>query len=81
MMKEFELAGVVEAMSGGYYRFKWGYGKTLQLMGEAHNLVLLPHFPTGPGDFDENPVISNANPPPWRGNKQRRRGASPAFQP
>ena len=31
-------------MSGGYHRFKWGYGKTLQEMGKAHNLELLPQM-------------------------------------
>jgi hypothetical protein len=71
VMKEFELAGVIEAMSGGHHRFKWGYGKTLQELGKAHNLELPPQHPTGPGDYDANPVMSAANPPPWRGNKAK----------
>ena len=71
VMQEFESAGVVEQMSGGFYRFKWGYGKTLQELGKAHNLELLPQYPTGPGDFDVNPILSSVNPPPWRGNKVR----------
>ena len=69
VMKEYELAGVIERMSGGFHRFKWGYGKTLQEMGKAHNLELLPQHPTGPGDYDANPVMSAVSPPPWRGNK------------
>ena len=69
VMQEYETTGVIERMSGGYHRFKWGYGKTLQEIGKAHNLELLPQHPTGPGDFDANPVMSPANPPPWRGNK------------
>ena len=58
-------------MSGGYYRFKYGYGKTLQELGKAHNLELIPTHPAGPGDFDDNPVMSTVNPPPWRGNKEK----------
>ena len=69
VMREYELASVIERMSGGFHRFKWGYGKTLQELGKAHNLELLPQQPTGPGDFDVNPVMSAVNPPPWRGNK------------
>ena len=69
VMKEYETASVIERMSGGFHRFKWGYGKTLQELGKAHNLELLPQHPTGPGDYDVNPVMSAVNPPPWRGNK------------
>ena len=69
VMQEFETTGVIERMSGGYHRFKWGYGKTLQEMSKAHNLELLPQHPTGPGDYDANPIMSAVNPPPWRGNK------------
>ncbi len=81
VMEEFQTAGVLEAMSGGYHRFKWGYGKTLQEMSKAHNLELLPQHPTGPGDYDANPVMSAVNPPPWRGNKSgdgRRRPFNPS---
>ena len=61
-MQEYETAGVIEArMSGGFYRFKWGYGKTLQELGKAHNLELLAEHPTGPGDYDANPVMSAVN--------------------
>ena len=56
-----------------------GYGKTLQEMGKSHNLELLPQHQTGPGDYDENPIVSNGNPPPWRGNKVQR-WAPPSFQ-
>ena len=71
VMKEYELANVIEAMSGGHHRFKWGYGRTLQEIGKAHNLELPPQHPTGPGDFDVNPVMSAVNPPQWRGNKNK----------
>ena len=67
-MMEYERAGVVEAMSGGMFRFKWGYGRLLQELSKAHNLELLPQHPTGPGDYDVNPVMSAVNPPPWRSN-------------
>ena len=69
VLREFEIAGVLEPMSGGYYRFKYGYGKTLQELGKAHNLEITDGLHAGPGDFDDNPVLSRANPPPWRGNK------------
>ena len=54
---------------------------TLQEMGKSHNLELLPQHQTGPGDYDENPIVSNGNPPPWRGNKGgdgRRRPFNPS---
>jgi hypothetical protein len=65
---EYERAGVLEQMSGGYYRFKWNYGRLLQRLGEAHGLPLEPIYPTGPGDFEDNDVRSTANAPLWRGN-------------
>ena len=36
VMMEYERAGVIERVSGGYFRFKWGYGKLLQKLSEAH---------------------------------------------
>ena len=80
VMMEYERASVVETMSGGFFRFKWGYGRLLQKLGEAHNLILHARHPTGPGDFDVNPILSTANPPPWRGNPKgdnRRRPFEP----
>ena len=74
VMMEFERAGLIEpAREGGgtYFRFKWGYGKILQKMGEAHNLKLEAAWETGPGDYDDNPVRSNVNAPQWRGNKRK----------
>ena len=74
IMEEFEMANLVEPArqgEGGYFKFRWGYGKTLQEMGKAHGLDLPPVWPTGIGDFDANPVMSPANPPPWRGNKHK----------
>ena len=61
VMVEYERAGVIEparAGGGGYFKFKWGYGKLLQKLSEAHNLKLEPQWDTGPGDFDDNPVRS-----------------------
>ena len=74
VMMEYERAGVIEPAraEGGYVRFKWGYGRLLQKLGEAHNLKLEPVWEVGPGDFDENPVKSMVNPPPWRGAKKRK---------
>ena len=54
VMMEYERAGVIEQMSGGFFRFKWGYGRLLQKLSEAHNLVLHQRHPTGPGDFEVN---------------------------
>jgi hypothetical protein len=74
VMMEFERAGLIEPAregGGGYFRFKWGYGKTLQKMGEAHNLKLEAAWETGPGDYDDNPVRSNSDAPQWRGNRKK----------
>ena len=74
VMEEFETANLVEPArqgEGGYFKFRWGYGKTLQEMSKAHGLDLPPVWPTGIGDFDANPVMSPVNPPPWRGNKHK----------
>jgi hypothetical protein len=75
VMVEFERAGLIEPAreggSGGYFRFKWGYGKILQKMSEAHGLKLEAAWETGPGDYDDNPVRSNHAAPQWRGLKKR----------
>jgi hypothetical protein len=74
VLEEYEQANVIEPArqgEGGYYKFKYGYGKTLLEIGKAHNMSLPPVWPCGPGDFDVNPVTSPSNPPPWRGNKER----------
>ena len=75
VMMEYERAGVIEparAGEGGYFKFKWAYGKLLQKLGEAHNLRIDPQWDTGPGDFDDNPVLSMQGAPPWRGNKVKK---------
>ena len=74
VMMEYERAGVIESAraEGGYVKFKWGYGKLLLKLGEAHNLKLEPVWDVGPGDYDDNPVQSMVNPPPWRGNPKRK---------
>ena len=71
VMLEFERAGVIETMRGDLRRFKWGYGKLLQKLGEAHGLPITQHWDYKPGDFDDNDVKSQENPPPWRGNRQQ----------
>ena len=74
VMMEYERAGVIESAraEGGYVKFKWGYGKILQKLSEAHNLKLEPVWDTGPGDYDDNPVRSMVDPPQWRGNTKRK---------
>ena len=70
VIAEYERAGVVEKVSGGYYRFKWGYGRLCEKLGEAHNLVLHAVWPAQPGaDWEENDVQSINGSPPWRGLK------------
>ena len=84
VMVEYERAGVIEparAGGGGYFKFKWGYGKLLQKLSEAHNLKLEPQWDTGPGDFDDNPVQSMVSPPSWRGNKKKDDGRYRPFEP
>jgi hypothetical protein len=68
---EYQRANVIEEMSGGHYRFRWGYGRLLQRLGEAHNLVIHPVWPTGPGDFEDNDVASQYGGKPWRGAKKQ----------
>ena len=72
-MIEFENASVIESMRTGWYRFKYGYGKLLQKMGEAHNIVLEPLYDIRPGaDWEDNDVLSSEKDIPWRGASQRR---------
>jgi hypothetical protein len=57
-------------------RFKWGYGKLLKKMGEAHNLEIVPWWPVTPvgSDWEDNKVQSPyEGAPPWRGNRQQKR--------
>ena len=61
VMQEYETAGVIERTSGGFYRFKWGYGKTLQeLQGPQSGTACRTSNWT---DMDANPVMSAVNPP------------------
>ena len=81
VMAEFENAGVLESMTQGMYRFKYGYYKLCQKMGEAHGMPLAPFWPTKPGeeDYGDNEVRSPAGGEPWRGDnpKNRRDSADP----
>ena len=71
---EFERAGLVEKMPGDMMRFRWGYGKLLRKIGEAHGLELAANWPTKPGvDWEDNDVPSSGGGPEWRGNKQQQR--------
>ena len=67
VMTEFERAGVVEKVRGDIHKFKWGYGKLLQMFGDAHHLPITNNWDFKPGDFDDNDVASNLGAAPWRG--------------
>jgi hypothetical protein len=80
ILMEWQRDNVLEAMSGGYYRFKYCYGKLLQKLGDAHNLPVHAMWPTGPGDFEDNDILSPVGGPPWRGLKQEGQKERP-FEP
>jgi len=69
VLMEYKRADVVERMQGDYYRFRWGYGRLLQKLSDAHNLPLDALWPTGPGDFEDNEIKSFSGAPAWRGLK------------
>jgi hypothetical protein len=73
VMMEFERAGVLETMRGDLRRFKYGYGKLLKKISEAHGLDIANHWDYRPGDFDDNDVQSTEGAPQWRGNKQKQK--------
>ena len=81
VMAEFENAGILESMTQGMYRFKYGYYRLCEKMGQAHGMPLAPFWPTKPGDDDygDNEVRSPLGGPPWRGNnpKNRRDSSDP----
>ena len=79
VMDEFENAGVLETMTQGMYRFKYGYYRLCERMGQAHGMPLAPFWPTKPGseDYGDNEVRSPLGGPPWRGdNPKNRRDSS-----
>ena len=79
VMAEFENAGILESMTQGMYRFKYGYYRLCEKMGQAHGMPLAPFWPTKPGDDDygDNEVRSPLGGPPWRGdNPKNRRDSS-----
>ena len=54
----------------GYRRFKWGYGKLLKKLGEAHNLELVNVWRLKPGDdWIDNTVRSPDGAIKWRGKR------------
>ena len=76
VMLEFERARVIEPMTtGGFFRFKYGYGKLLKQMGDDHNLEISPNWPIQSvgEDWDSNTVDSSFGGPPWRGGKQEQK--------
>lgn len=79
VIDEFQAAGVVEEMHQGQLRFKYGYKKLCDKMGEAHGMPLTPAWPFKPGDSDDNDILSPSGAPPWRGDnpKNRRDSADP----
>jgi hypothetical protein len=73
VIEDWNRSGVLEAKGNDLYRFKWGYGRLLQKLGEAHNWDLFGNWPAKPGeDWEPNSVLSIGSAPPWRGNKQQR---------
>jgi hypothetical protein len=71
VLREFKSANVLVQVRGDIYKFKYKYGKLLQVMGEAHNLPLANSWEVEPGDWGDNEVDQNGSGPPWRGNKQQ----------
>jgi hypothetical protein len=78
VMAEYEHAGVIESAGRGYYKFKWGYGRLLEKMGQANGLPITPNWEISPvgEDWSENETRSPIGGAPWRGKKQEgsRRG-------
>jgi hypothetical protein len=73
VIEDWKRCGVLEQLGLDLYHFKWGYGRLLQRLGEAHNLPLPGNWPVEPGDdWGVNPVASIHGAPSWRGNKQRK---------
>jgi hypothetical protein len=77
---EFERAGVIETARGGYYKFKWGYGKLLTEFGKAHGLPIQQAWDFQPGDFNDNDVRSTSNPPTWRGLRHGQPREEPRYR-
>jgi hypothetical protein len=79
VLMEFERAGLIEKKdTGDMYKFKWGYGKLLQKVGEAHALPLAGIWSTKPGiDWEDNDLSPWESGPEWRGAKQMRQKEKP----
>jgi hypothetical protein len=74
VLEEFQRAAVIEPVGGGMYKFKWGYGRLLEKLGEAHGLPIPPNWPIHPGaDWELNDIRSAEGATPWRGNRQNKR--------
>jgi len=68
VIQEFESAGVLERARRDMYKFKYGYGKLLKVMGDAHNMEIIPQYDPQPGvDWEDNEVNSPQGGASWRG--------------
>ena len=80
VLMEFERAEVIERQ-GATYWFKYGYGKLIKKLGEAHNMEIIPNWPIQPVGIDWSDNDGQGT-PQWRGNmqgQQRRRSYDPDY--
>jgi hypothetical protein len=80
VMEEFERAGVLETVRGDIHKFKYGYAKILQVMGDFHDLPIINNHDFRPGDYDINPIRSGENPPKWRGKEETTKASQGRYQ-
>jgi hypothetical protein len=72
VIQEFESAGVLDRARRDMYKFKYGYGKILKVMGGAHNMEIVPQFDPRPGvDWEDNEVNSPVGGASWRGDDSK----------
>jgi hypothetical protein len=72
VIEEFQMAGVLEKARRDMYKFKYGYGKILDVMGKAHNMDITPQFDPRPGvDWEDNEVNSPLGGASWRGDDSK----------
>ena len=72
VIEDWKRCGVLDQKGEDLYAFKWGYGRLLQKLGEAHNLPLPGNWPIEPvgSDWEPNDIRSVEVNPVWRGNKK-----------
>jgi len=73
VIEDWKRCGVLDPKGNDLYAFKWGYGRLMEKLGQAHNLPLPGNWPIEPvgQDWDLNEVRSTNGAPIWRGNKQQ----------